>query len=359
MHSYSNLWEIANSDEMYDRCIKKAARGKNNRRAVKKWMEDIDGFKGYLRHNLKNWKNYPHDSIIIHDVNSGKDRIIIVPMHEETVVHYIIVETLKPLLTNGMYAHTYASIEGRGLHKCMKRIRNWIDKDPANCKYCLKLDIRKFFNSIDHDLLKEKLRKYIKDDKFLKLVYEVIDATDDGLPLGFYTSHWLANWFLQPLDHYIKEKLGVKHYARFMDDMVLFGSNKRKLHKVKRLIDAFLLDLQLKIKDNWQLFRFDHIKHGEHKGRVLDFIGFKIYRDRTVLRKRLMLHLTRKIKKIKKKNKFTIFDARQLMSYLGWIDWSDTYNVYKKYVAPTIQFKKGKKRISQYDKQHGKLLLAS
>ena len=356
MHTYKNLWPIINSDEVIEKCIAKAALGKMDRHAVQQWMSDIDGFKGYLRHNIKNWKNYPHEPVIIKDKGSGKEREIIVPMHEETVLHYMIVETIKPLLTKGMYKHTYSSIPGRGLHECMRNIRKWIDHDRANCKYCLKLDIRKFFNSIDHDIMKEKFATYIKDRKFLKLVNEIIEAVPNGLPLGFYTSHWFANWLLQPLDHYIKEELHVKHYARYMDDMVLFGSNKRKLHKAKKLIEQWLNDNHLQLKDNWQLFRFDYVKHGDHKGRPLDFLGFKIYRDRTVLRKSILLKMTRKAKKIQKKNKFTIHDAHQMMSYLGWVDWSDTYKIYKKYIAPTITFKKCRKRISQYDKLHAEML---
>lgn len=356
MKSYKHLWEIFNSDELIDMCIRKAAVGKMNRYSVQEWMKDPELFKAYLRANIKNWKNYAHDPIYIKDGSCGKEREIIVPHHEETVVHYMVVETLKPLLTKGMYKHTYSSIPGRGLHGCMKYIRKWIDHDPAHCKYCLKLDIRKFFNSIDHDMLKAKFAKYVKDVKFLKVVNEIIDATSHGLPLGFYTSHWFANWLLQPLDHYIKEELHIVHYARYMDDMVLFGSNKRKLHLVREKIEQWLNNIGLRLKNNWQLFRFDYIKKGIHRGRVLDFVGFKIYRDRTILRKSLLLKMTRKIKRIKKKNKFTIYDARQLMAYLGWVDWSDTYLVYKKYIAPTITFKKCKRRISQYDKKRAQLL---
>lgn len=358
MHTYKNLWSIINSDETIDKCIKKAAIGKMDRESVQYWMKDIEGFKGYLRANIKNWKNYPHEPVIIHDDSSGKERTIIVPKHEETVVQYMIVETLKPLLTKGMYRHTYSSIPGRGLHGCMKSIRKWIDYDRANCKYCLKLDIRKFFNSINHDLLKARFAKYVKDKKILKLIYEIIDVSPNGLPLGFYTSHWFANWYLQPLDHYIKEDLHIKHYARYIDDMALFSSNKKKLHKAKHKIESYLNEIGLTLKSNWQLFRFDYFNKKKNKncGRCLDFVGFKIYRDKTYLRKRIMLKMTRKVKKIQKKNKFTIYDAHQMMSYLGWVDWSDTYLVYKKYVAPVITFKKCRKRISQYDKLYQKSL---
>ena len=136
-----------------------------------------------------------------------------------------------------------------------------------------------------------------------------------------------------------------------MDDMILFGSNKRKLHEARRLIERWLNDHGLQLKSNWQVFRMDYIKKGKHHGRVLDFIGFKFYRDRTTLRKSLMKKLKRKAKKIAKKKKFTIHDAHQMMSYLGYVDWSDTYKVYKRYCANHASFTKCRKYISHYDKK--------
>ena len=86
----------------------------------------------------------------------------------------------------------------------MKLIKKWIKHDTKNVKYCLKMDIRKFFDSIPHDIIKAKLAFLIHDKKFLNLLYEIIDVVYNGLPLGFYTSQWFANWYLQDLDHYIK-----------------------------------------------------------------------------------------------------------------------------------------------------------
>ena len=351
MKSYNNLWEKFISEENIRTCIEKAAVGKRKRNSVKRALSDIDTYVGIIRSYAENFENATHQEITIRDGNSGKERIIIVPRFKEHVIHHMVVQTMLPLLTTGMYKHTYSSIPGRGLHKCMKKMKAWIEHDPRNVKYCLKLDVKKFFNSIDHEVLIDKMRKYIKDERFLSVVIEIINASDRGIPIGFYTSHWFANWLLQPLDHLIKEELGVKYYVRYMDDMVLFGSNKRKLHEARKRIEEFLNnELHLRLKENWQLFRFDYIdKHGEHRGRALDFVGFKFYRDKIVLRKSIMLRLTRKIRKINKKGKLTIFDAHQLMAWLGWIDWTDTYNVYCKYVAKTINFKRCRKRISDYD----------
>lgn len=268
----------------------------------------------------------------------------------------MVTNVLIPIFKHGMYEHSYGSIPGRGVHKGKKQIEKWIKRDTKNVKYCLKMDIRKYFDSIPHDVLRDKLSKLIHDKRFLNILYELISVRDSniGIPLGFYTSQWIANWYLQGLDHYIKEELKAPHYIRYMDDMVIFSSNKRKLHKIKEKISERLEELGLTLKGNWQVFRFDYIKHGKHYGRCLDFMGFKFYRDKTILRKSIMLKACRKAKKISKKDKATIYDIRQMLSYIGWIDCTDTYNMYENRIKPYVNIGKCKKRISKYDKRISK-----
>lgn len=139
-----------------------------------------------------------------------------------------------------------------------------------------------------------------------------------------------------------------------MDDMVIFGSNKKKLHKTRKEIEAYLETEGLRLKDNWQVFRFDYVKDGKRKGRDLDFMGFRFFRDRTILRKSIMLKATRKARKIGKKEKPTIYDIRQMLSYLGWIDATDTYGMYLKHIKPYVNFQYMKRRISRHDKRRSK-----
>lgn len=124
---------------------------------------------------------------------------------------------------------------------------------------------------------------------------------------GNFTSQWFANFYLQNLDHYIKEQLKVKYYVRYMDDMVLFGRNKKELHRVKDQIEQFLKKEKLQIKENWQLWKTD--------SRPLDFMGFRFYRGYTTLRRSVFLRLKRRIKKIYKKGKISKTDAGAVMSY--------------------------------------------
>lgn len=288
---------------------------------------------------------------MIYDGINRKKRTIIVPKYTEQIVHHMVTQTLVPIFSKGMYEHSYGSLPNRGAHRGKKYIEKWIRQDHKNCKYVLKMDIRKFFDSIPHDILKEKLARIIKDEKFIKVLFEIIDVQDVGLPLGFYTSQWIANWYLQGLDHYIKEALKAKYYIRYMDDMVIFGSNKRELHRFQKDISSELNKLGLLMKDNWQVYRFDYEKNGKRYGRCLDFMGFKFYRHKTTLRKSIMLKASRKAKKIGKKEKPTIYDVRQMLSYMGWISCTDTYGFFFDRVKPYVNIRKFKKRISNYDRR--------
>ncbi len=124
---------------------------------------------------------------------------------------------------------------------------------------------------------------------------------------GNYTSQWLANYYLQDLDHFIKEQLKVKYYIRYMDDMVLFHRNKRELHRIKKYIEIYLKKEKLQLKDNWQLFKVD--------SRPLDFLGFKFYRGYTTLRRGNFLRIKRRVKKIIKKGYIRTTDAQAIISY--------------------------------------------
>lgn len=352
MKSYNHLWEVFTSDETIEAAIKKASKGKQKRKRVRKCLADSN-FKNKIKTYSINFHNRPHNPIEIYDGICRKKRTIIVPTFEEQVIHHMIVLTMMPLFTRGMYEHSYGSIPNRGGHKGAKRICKWIKHGGRNCKYVLKMDIKKYFDSIPHEILLSKLRKHIRDERFMRVLEEVISVTEKGIPLGFYLSQWLANWYLQDLDHYIKEKLGAKYYMRYMDDMVIFGSNKRELHKMRYKISEYLeTQLGLTMKYNWQVYLFHYIKKdGTHVGRFLDFMGFRFYRNRITLRKNIMIKATRKARHIYKKRKLTIYEAKQMLSYIGWIDATNTYQMYLVWVKPYVNIQQCKRRISAFDRK--------
>ena len=345
MKSYNHLWEKFISDENIDLAIKNASRGKKDRKSVKRRLDNPD-FKKEIKHYANNFKNRKHKPKEIYDGIQRKKRTIIVPCFDEQVIHHMVVNVLKPIFLKPMYLHSYGSLPKRGGHKGKKAIEKFIRKHPKDCKYVLKMDIRKYFDSIPHEPMVERLRALIHDDKFLKILVEIINVIPQGLPLGFYTSQWLANWYLQGLDHYIKEDLHALFYIRYMDDMVVFGSNKRKMHGIKDSIRDYLVLLGLELKRNWQVFRFDY----NNKFRFLDFMGFRFYRNRTTLRRSIMLKLTRKARRIWKMDEITVHAARQMLSYLGWIDCTDTYNMYSEWVKPIVNIQNLKRKLGRYDK---------
>ena len=353
MKSYNHLWEIFISDENIDAAIKKAVKGKRKRRRVRQCLNNPN-FHNQIKEYAQNFYNYPHKPIEIYDGISRKKRTIIVPKFEEQVVHHMIVNVMMPIFTKGMYEHSYGSIPNRGGHKGAKQIVKWIKDSNRDCKYCLKMDIRKYFESISHDILLYKLRKNVHDERFMNVLEIAISVTNKGIPLGFYLSQWLANWYLQDLDHYIKEQLRAKHYIRYMDDMVIFGSNKRKLHEMRKAIADYLeRNLNLQMKNNWQVFKFHYITRKDKDiGRFLDFMGFRFYRNRITLRRTIMLKASRKARRIYKAKKLTIHSAKQMLSYLGWIDATNTYQMYLAWIKPYVNIQECKRRVSSYDRRN-------
>lgn len=345
MKSYKHLTEQLTTDENILLAIRNATRGK---RKLKKWKDLYENRTKRVKEfcNVIYFKNAPHKPKEIYDGITRKKRTIVVPSMREQVVHHMVVQILKPIFMHGMYEHAYGSLPDRGAHGAKKRMEKWV-RDDKNNKYVLKLDIHKYFESIPHDRLKAKLAKVIRDRTFLNILFEIIDVNDVGLPLGFYTSQWLAMWYLKDFDHFVKEKLHIKYYMRYMDDMVLLGSNKKELAKALDSIKAFLNAEGLELNPKSQLFRFNKNGHG----RDIDYMGFRFFRNRTILRRNIYYKMCRKAKRISKKAKATVYEIRQMMSYLGWIKSADVYAAWLSRIKPFFCVRKARKRISRYDKR--------
>ena len=239
-------------------------------------------------------RTYPEFKVI--DEASGKERdIISVPLFPDQIIHQLLITAGESVYMKGMYEYSCGSIPKRGIHKGTKYIKKVINHhtkvDKSEIKYCGQLDVTKCYQSISHTHLKGLLRKKFRGKLYIWLSYAVIDSyvcytegeENYGLPIGFSTSQWWCNFDLTPLDHYIKGELGVKHFVRYVDDIILFCKNKKKLHQIIKKVMEYLRSIGLKIKDNWQVFRFDYIdKFGERRGRALDTLGYRFFRDKTI-----------------------------------------------------------------------------
>ena len=134
----------------------------------------------------------------------------------DRVVHHAIMNVVGEIWVSTFISHTYACIKGRGINGVLVHLKRDL-KDVENTQYCLKMDIRKFYPSIDHEILKAIVRKKIKDIRLFKLLDEIIDSAP-GVPIGNYLSQFLANLYLSYFDHWMKEDKRVKYYYRYADD---------------------------------------------------------------------------------------------------------------------------------------------
>lgn len=244
--------KIYNKDNIRH-AIVQASKGKKKKQMVKWVMANENQVVETIYQILKE-KTYipsPYYESKIRDGLSKKERTIYKPkFYPDQIIHWCLMLVIKDVIMRGMYHWNCASIPKRGIHYAKKACEKWIRNDIKNTKYCLKLDIEKFYPSINQDVLKSKFRKIIKDKDTLWLIDSIIDSHGKGLPIGNYTSQWFANFYIQDLDHFVTEKLQVKHMIRYMDDIVIFHSNKRKLKYVFTSIEKELKNYGLTIKKN-------------------------------------------------------------------------------------------------------------
>lgn len=359
MKSYNHLFEQLISYENLYEAIEKSSLGKRDRYEVKRVLDNKDRYIKRLQELLINrtLKFRTHEAVLINDGMKVKKRLIIKPDYlYEQIIHHAIVQVLTPIFMRSMYPFSCGSLPGRGGLYGKKYLAKYIKRNPTKIKYVAKGDVKKFFQTVDIERVKEKFRKLIHDENMLYVIFFVLDSNkatyngevlNMGLPIGYYLSQWIANWFLQDFDYFIKQKLKIKCYVRYVDDFVLLGPNKKELHRAMFEISKYLDGLGLQLKENYQIFRFAYTdKNGKERGRPIDFMGFKFYRDRTTLRRGILLRATRKAKAIGKKTILNWYECTQLLCYLGWFKYTNTYKVFQKFVKPYVNVGECKKVVS-------------
>ena len=191
--------------------------------------------------------------------------------------------------------------------------------DKEGTKYCLKLDIKKFFPSIDQDVLYSQFEKVFKDKKLLRLLHHVVYSTPKGLPIGNYISQFAANLNLAWFDRWIKQVLKIKYYYRYCDDIVILHPDKDYLRYCLQEIEKYLADnLKLKVKRNWQIFPVE--------ARGIDFIGYVFYHGHTLLRKDIKKKFIHKLS-YKSKNK----RLAAMAAYWGWCKYGNCHNLWYRF----------------------------
>ena len=292
---------------------KKASKGKTGQYGVQVHKRNAEGNLVHLQHLLMS-KTYTTSAYVIFKVYEPKERDVYrLPYFPDRVCHHAAMNVLEPEFMKVFTADSYSCIKGKGIHAAFYAVKKAL-ADRDGTRYCLKLDIRKFYPSVDHAILKNLLRRKFKDRDLLWLLDEIIDSAP-GLPIGNYLSQYLANFYLTYFDHWIKEEKGVKYYFRYADDIVVLADNKPCLHKLLADIKIYLAtELKLQVKDNYQVFPV--------AARGLDFVGYKFYPSHTLLRKSIKQNFARKLSRGA--------DNKTAASYYGWAVHADCKHLLKK-----------------------------
>lgn len=312
MKRIGNLNEKVYDEANIELADNKARRNKKKRSQIKK-HDKFRGLENYILsldfRNLE-YKTSEYKTFKIYE---PKERIIYkLPYYPDRIAHHAIMNIMEPIWKKILIHHTYSSIKGRGIHLLKKDLEKVLKKYPDKTQYCLKLDIHKFYPSINHDILYDIICKKIKDPNLLVTLKEIIYSTD-GVPIGNYLSQYFANLYLAYFDHWIKEELKCKFYFRYADDIVILSDNKEKLHNILVAIKIYLKHvLKLELKPNYQIFPVD--------SRGIDYVGYVFHRDYTLLRKSIKKKIFRLITKKNKSKKF----KESLQSYLGWLKHCDS-----------------------------------
>lgn len=346
MKRKGNLYDKMCDKQLVITAIENASHGKRHHSHVRRILREKDRYAEKILQMLQteSFEPSPYIPATIKEGSWRKQREISKPrFYPDQVIHWCIYLVLKPWLFQRFYALNMGSIPGRGVHEGKRHIEKWVRNDRKNTKYYLKMDVTKFYPSIKADYLMAKLRKIIKDERFLRLNERILRMSD-GLPIGMLLSQVYANYFLTETDFFIKQQLGAKYYLRYMDDMVIFGPNKKALHRMRKEIEENIGKIGLRLKGNWQVCRFEK--------EPLDFMGFRFYRDRTTIRRSIMLRLTEHVRR-SDSEKCSYHLAASVLSYLGWVKCTDSHTLYERQIMPYLHVQKLKNIIRRRD--HEKL----
>ena len=365
---------ICSMDNLY-RAYQNAKSGKGWYKEVKQIEKRPFYYLAGLQYMLKNhlFKTSEYEIFILNEGKKKRD-VYKLPFFPDRIAQWAILQVIEPFLVANTTADTYSAIPGKGIQPIVNDLRGyyktkrvdgkkksvWVPSilltDEENTRYCYKIDLHHYYQSINHEVLKQKFRKVFKDPELLWLLDEIADsintATEEdlielslsgeievdpntGIPIGNYMSQYSGNFYLSSFDHWVKEELHVKHYYRYMDDVVIFASSKEELHEIHRKVTAYTRDyLHLNIKGNYQIF--------PTKVRGVDFVGYRFFGEYTLLRKSTAINFKRKMRACRKKMENNIpptySEWCSFNSYKGWLGNCDSYRLFKKYMEPLIEY---------------------
>jgi len=311
MKRLNHLFEKVVSFENLLLASKKALRGKKSRASVAHFYFHLENELITLQSELAS-ENYRPSSYHQFEIREPKVRQICSSRFRDRVVHHAICNWIEEPLERRLIHDTYACRLGKGAHAAVNRTQEFTRRN----KYFLKCDIRKYFQSIDHSILKSLLRRILKDKKLLRLIDLIINhgvpdsAPGKGLPIGNLTSQHFANFYLGELDHYLKERLRLKAYVRYMDDFISFSNDKNDLQELLEKIRQFASE-KLKLELKKEVVRIAPVSEG------VPFLGFRIFPNLIRLQRPNLVRFRKKLKKREAQFRAGLIDEKQLAVSVG------------------------------------------
>lgn len=296
----------------------RAARGKRNKRSVISYGRNLDGNIQELHRQLLacDWHIGAYHYFLICD---PKLRNICAAEFEERVLHHAVINVLEPVFERMQIFDSYACRKDKGTQRALLRCKDF----AGRYKCAVKLDVRKYFDSISHDILRGLLRRKFKDRQLLALLDRIIDSYSvqpgRGIPIGNLTSQYFANYYLSFMDRFVKETLKVGGYLRYMDDFVLFGDNLSELKSFTAAVASFL-DTQLRLVLKEPVFC--------KSDRGIPFLGFKVFNRKILLSRRSRLRLEARYKLFERQYGLGLCSDAELVHHImpifSWAAMADT-----------------------------------
>jgi retron-type reverse transcriptase len=349
MKTYKHLYpQICDFENIY-KAYRAARRGKRKFESVAAFEfnqeEELLRLRDEL--NAQTWQPGPYHSFYIHD---PKQRLISAAPFRDRVVHHALVNRIEPIWEARFIHDTYANRVGKGTHRALDRCQEF----ARRFQYVLQCDVRQYFPSLDHALLRDELARLIADETTLALCDQIIAsgvgvlseeydmqwfASDDpstgsgqglfaalrprGLPIGNLTSQFWANVYLNRFDHWVKRELKCEGYVRYVDDCLLFGNDKAQLHAWRAAIIEQLAALRLTLHEGRA--QISPVTHG------IPFLGFRVYPTHRRLKRRNGVNFQRRFKGLGRQYERGELSLGQLTaSVRGWVNharYGDTYGL--------------------------------
>lgn len=316
MKRYGNLWDKICDRENIELAATNALSGKKMTLKMRQFADNRKAMLDELEQSLRE-ETYRFGKFKSFVVYEPKERVIHHPdFYPDKVLHHCVMNVVAPLFKEKFTADTYGSIKGRGINMAAEKLKKAL-ADNSDW-YFLKIDAKKFYESIDHDVIKEKVRRVIKCPKTLRLLDAIIDAHSPGMAIGVWPSQYLANLMLSGVDHWAKEVVHVKYYYRYMDDIVMLVPDKQTAHRMLALVRDEFDKIKLTIKNN---VRIAPVAYG------IDFIGYVFYPTHTRLRKRIKERMQRTVRRLVKQEVPDDVFKLKTASHFGWCTHANCRNL--------------------------------